>query len=1177
MKFKLLLLFCCFLFLGFQVTGQDNGLSNLRTKVISWDANQTIYFLDSLTVIPSSVSLKEYPEGQIIEKSHFQILKNQLHLKDSVFYNQQKISTYTVTYRVLPYDLQKSFSRLDTTKIGSQSNKDYIGFTINPYKEDEEIIKFKGLDYKGSFARGISFGNSQNLVLNSSFNLQLAGDLGDDIEILAAITDNNIPLQPEGNTQQLQEFDKIFIQLRKKENVLIAGDYELGRPNSYFMNYYKKLQGATFQNTSNPFKDAVLNTRASLAVARGEFARNLLPTEEGNQGPYRLMGDQGEQFIIALAGTEKIYFDGKLLTRGLEEDYVIDYNRADVVFTNKVLITKDSRIIVEFEYADQLYLRSLYAFDTELKYKKLRVHLNVFSEQDSRNSSGLQELDSLKQDLLAAVGDNLESALAPSKRLAEEFNEFRIQYELVDTQVVINNSLVNFEILVFSTNPDSANYTATFTEVGFGLGNYLLDPNTTQNGRVFSWIAPDANGNPLGNFEPVVQLIAPTQRQMFTAGADYEINKNGRIQTEVALSRKDLNRFSDIGDQDDVGVAAFTSFQQLFPLKKKWSIGTKADYEFTQSRFQALNPFRKAEFTRDWNLANNSNQLLDITKQDEHIARAEVSLLKNDLGSLTYQFSSFLRGSIYNGQKHFTQLKVNRDNWKIDTQLNFLEVDADREDSRFFRPKIDISKTLPKLGGITLGAYGEQERNERFSGGVDTLNAVSFLYNEYRVYLTTPEARRFTFGTNFTQRYDYAPTLKGFVENTVGDEFNVNGSWTEGNVSRLGWNFTYRKLSISDESLTNQTAQNATLGRLDHRLSLWKGVVRSTTNYEIGSGQEPRVAFNYLPVNAGDGVFFWDETLDFNGDGVPQVNEIREEAFPGEGNIIRITIFTNDFIRTNNITFNESFQTNFKRLFRGKKGFKKFLGKFSTQSTFRVVRRSREADGVSPFNPFQNNIPDTSLVAINSNVRNILFFNRGDQKYDFQIGLTRAWNKIVLTSGFQARQNDEQFFRSRWNISKSVSTQFEVATGLNLSDSEFFENQDFSINFFRIRPELTLQPSNSFRTILSYEFRESNNESLLQEQAIKHDFSFETTFNQNTATSIRSQLSYVKVRFDGERNTPLEFAILETLKDGQNFLWSLSLDRRLSKNILMSFSYEGRKTGVANAVHIGRAQVRATF
>ncbi len=1176
MKFKLLLPFCCLLFLGFQVTGQEGELSNLRKQILSLTSNQTIYSLDSLTIIPSSVSLKEYPLGKTIDATHFQIIKNQLHLTDTLFLNQ-KTKIVTATYRVLPYNLYKNFARLDTTKIGAKANGDYIGFTINPYENEEEIIKFKGLDYNGSFARGISFGNSQNLVLNSSFNLQLAGELGDDIEILAAITDNSIPLQPEGNTQQLQEFDKIFIQLKKKENVLIAGDYELNRPDSYFMNYYKKLQGATFRNELSPFKDATLRSRASVAVARGKFARNNLPSEEGNQGPYRLQGNQGEQFIIALAGTEKVFFDGKLLTRGLEEDYVIDYNRADIVFTNKILITKDSRIIVEFEYADQQYLRSMYAFDTELNYKKWRLHFNLFSEQDSRNSTGLQELDSIQQTLLNAVGDNVGDALAPSQRRTEEFNEFRIQYEMIDTQVLINNSFVNFEILQFSTNPDSAIYTASFTDVGAGQGNYLLDPNTSQNGRVFIWISPDANGNPLGNFEPVIRLVAPTQRQMYSFGADYELNKNGRIQTEIALSRNDLNRFSDIGDEDDAGVAAFTSYQQEFPLKKKWNLATKVDYEFTQKRFQSLNPYRKAEFTRDWNLANNRNEILNVARENEHIARAEVSLLKNDLGRLTYQFSSFLRGDIYTGQKHFTQLKVDRNNWKVDAQINWLQVDSDREDSRFLRPKLDIAKSFPKLGGVILGAYGEQEKNERFSSGADTLSAVSFYYNLYRFYLKTPEEKKFTLGTNYTQRYDYAPTGKGFSENTVADEFNINGSWTEGKVSRLSWNFTYRQLRITDDQLTTQTPQNASLGRLDHRLTLWKGAVRSTTNYEIGSGQEPRIAYNYLPVNPGDGVFFWDETLDFNEDGVPQVNEIREEAFAGEGNIIRVTLFTNEFIRTNNVTFNESLQTSLKRVFKAKKGIQKWLGKFSTQSTVRVVRRTREAEGVSAYNPFQNNIPDTALVAVNSNVRNILFFNRGGQKYDLQIGQTTARNKIVLTSGFQTRRNDEQFFRSRWNINKSISTQFEVAKGLNLSDSEFFENQDYVINFFRTRPQLTLQPSNNFRTILSYEFKESNNDSPTKEQAIKHDFSLETTFNQNTATSIRSRLSFVNVRFDGERNTPLEFAILETLKDGKNYLWSLSLDRRLSKNILMSISYEGRKTGIANTVHIGRAQVRATF
>ena len=126
----------------------------------------------------------------------------------------------------------------------------------------------------------------------------MAGQLGD-LEVLAAITDNSIPLQPEGNTQQLREFDKIFIQIKKDENTLIAGDYELSRPDSYFMNYFKKLQGATFSRrwtmdgrrrtgdggrvlkTQNP----TLNTKFSVAAARGKFARNTLAAQEGNQGP----------------------------------------------------------------------------------------------------------------------------------------------------------------------------------------------------------------------------------------------------------------------------------------------------------------------------------------------------------------------------------------------------------------------------------------------------------------------------------------------------------------------------------------------------------------------------------------------------------------------------------------------------------------------------------------------------------------------------------------------------------------------------------------------------------------------------------------------------------------------------------------------------------------------------
>ncbi|QKG53487.1 hypothetical protein [Hymenobacter sp. BRD67] len=85
------------------------------------------------------------------------------------------------------------------------------------------------------------------MFVNSALNLQLEGQLTENIHLTAAISDQNVPFQPEGNTQTLQQFDKIYITLTGPQWNLTAGDVVLRNKPDYFLRYYKNIQGAAIE------------------------------------------------------------------------------------------------------------------------------------------------------------------------------------------------------------------------------------------------------------------------------------------------------------------------------------------------------------------------------------------------------------------------------------------------------------------------------------------------------------------------------------------------------------------------------------------------------------------------------------------------------------------------------------------------------------------------------------------------------------------------------------------------------------------------------------------------------------------------------------------------------------------------------------------------------------------
>ena len=360
--------------------------------------------LDSLSIVPNSFTV--FNKKKVVNDSLYELNFSEA----TLYWKGDKPIVLQLEYLTFSFNLSKTYSKKDTNLI-----QPYFRYK-NPFrseskqKSEQDLIGINTLNKSGSISRAITFGNQQDLSVNSNFNLQLSGKIGKDINIIASVTDNNIPIQPDGNTQQLQDFDKVFIQLFENNWNLIAGDYQTESRDLYFMRYRKKSKGLFYSNKFSLKDSSHVSANVGAAVSRGKYATNTFTGVEGNQGPYKLTGSENEQFILLLSGTEQVFVDGKLLARGADNDYIIDYNTAEITFTPKFLITKNKRIEVQFQYSDNNYIRSLVHSEISFNKKNYSSKIHFYSEQDHKNQALFQTLDESEKQLLSSIGNNIENA-----------------------------------------------------------------------------------------------------------------------------------------------------------------------------------------------------------------------------------------------------------------------------------------------------------------------------------------------------------------------------------------------------------------------------------------------------------------------------------------------------------------------------------------------------------------------------------------------------------------------------------------------------------------------------------------------------------------------------------------------------------------------------------------------
>jgi len=1153
------LLFCTDLF------GQAVSGTPLKKKMFR--LTECRLKIDENTLIPNSIFITSGSDTLTAYKIYNNILV--FAEADCGLYRD---STILMQYRTFSFNVEKPYFVIDSSLLTFKEKALITGYEYNPVSGKNNIIDAKGLDYRGSFSRGLSVGNSQSLVLNSNFDMQLIGDLGNGLKVVAAISDENLPIQAQGNTQQLQEFDKVFIQVSKDRTSVTAGDYELRRPNSYFMNYFKKLKGVTLASTFNTGKNTEVFTKGSFAISRGKFARQTVPTKEGNQGPYRLIGNNGERFIIVLAGTEKVFFNGILLTRGYDYDYIIDYNRAEITFSPTRVVARDSRVIIEFEYTDISYLRSLYAAQSEYKSDRWRVNFNFYSEQDSKTTTGDIQLDSLDIKILEESGDDLSKSVRNSLRVigeSEKNEATRILYKGISDPLDPGNI-----ILYFTENIDSAKYTAVFSEVGAGKGAYIIDNTKSKNARVYLYV-----GKNIGTYLPVIQLIPPEQKQLITLNGFYKLGNNSDVFAEIGLSNLDKNRRSAINNEDNTGLSSHIALSHSMKLDSlsKWTLKGNIKHEFVQKNFNALNPFRAPEFIRDWNI----DQI--VAKADESLLLSNINLTGKSGISLDYGYNRFDKATLYNGAKHDASVKYQGNRVELRAFTNYLTSKSGFNDQNttFIRPNMTFQYQLDKKNNWKVGAEYDAESNVLHSINTDTLKSKSYSFQTAKWFITNDFNKDFAIKLAYSNRNDFFAKEKNLSKASNAKEIELAGKWLYSTNSDLSWSLIGRDLKIIDaELLPTDRSKKTILGRLDYTFAAINQGIKSTTSYNTNSGQEPKIEYIFQKVEIGQGDYFLISESEYPN--LSNIQDFRYDPTNPLSNYIRLTLTNNEFIRTNNLEINQNLTIDPSKFIKIKEGKKRsktytFFSRFSSLSNFRITKKQMENSATPLISYLDFTISDTSLVAYNSLSTNTIFFNRGNVKYDIQIGNRNNQNRIVQVSGREDRGLDDLFLRTRWNIKNKADLFFIIEKSLKSYQSELFEDRNLSIQILKLRPELSIRPSQNSRINLRYNYQDKKQQILTKDVAYINEFTSEITLRKANTYSIDVSLSYVNINFSGKANSPIEYDMLEGLKNGKNYLWNVIYTKRLAKNIDLTINYEGRKTGISPVVNVGRAQIKATF
>lgn len=1063
-------------------------------------------------------------------------------------------------YYALPFQIPEKFFHKELIIQRDTMRGDTIQVSASAAPLNIDNIFGTGLQKSGYIGRGITLGTNRDLAVTSGFRLQFSGKLSSDLDIVAALTDENTPIQPEGNTATLQEIDKTFIQVNSPHLGATFGDFNMKISGSEFGSLNRKLKGIRGSFTSD-----IAQAEISYAKLKGTFHTNQFNGIDGVQGPYRLISKNGEQHILVIAGSERVYVDGILMTRGETNDYIIEYANGEITFKPRRLITSYSRITVDFEYADQKYERNFFSAQasTKLLSNDVMISSSFTQEGDDYDSPIDLELSEADKKLLASAGNDPTSA-----------SKSGIDYVGYDTTSHRGGGQYSFKIdttgggqynyFEFDPGADSATYSLYFSYVGSGKGDYIKK-------SIGNFVYAGRNR---GEYLPIRLLPLPQQKQIGNITLQTTPVKALFLNGEFAFSNFNQNRFSDFEKENDNGIAYKIALDFKPPNITignidAGSIDLKLKLRESNRNFTPIDRINEIEFNRRWDLTQ-------ITKSTEVIREASLAYQPIKEFNVSGAFGNISRGSFFSNRIDASaQLhgeKTPRVNYSFESIQSTENISLTK--GTWFRQRGDAEYSFTF---ITPRIRFEQENKRSTIGSHDSLTSNSFSFFDFQSGASLAEMYNMTISADYGLRNEdvYHQGSVARESHSILQTYSLRLREWKALSSSVSLTIRDKKYSEEFRLLGNKDFQNI-LTKAQLRYSPFNRGIDADLYYEVTTERTAKLEPVFLPRPFGYGDRKY--VADRNRNGILDDSDF-DPALYGDGDWVKILAPGDQLFPVLDLRTSSRVRISPARfLTSGLNWWEEALTKISTETFYRIDEKSsEERTSKIYFMHLSNFLNDsTTIRGLQTFTQDIfLFENEQNVSFRFRFDQRKGFGQYALQNERSYRR--EKSVRMRSRLIEEIGLQLDYA---RTSDA---------VSVSQVSTRARTITSDNFVLDLSYRpSREIEVGLVLNAKTAKDEFPKIPVDAQINAQTLRCNYSFTgqgRARFEIERNEVIlsnvaesfPFELTDGKVQGKSWIVRINIDYRITNFLQATMSYLGRIENDRPAIHTARAEVRTFF